>query len=533
MTHGLMTKLSELTGGKYDYLVLRSVDVEISRETVRVEFIYPEPKESEVRAAKDEIIAAAVEALGSKATVEVKLTKSHFDADFFKAGLLSFFEAYPSVAPYVFADNIKITRRGEYAFDVRLELDDDVCEFALSRGVDEGVRKYIASSQCEDVSFELVPVAPKERTDHIELAEEALRNYVYQTAGAHYIVPENVEELVGKIIYDRAGYISDATHEAEGVTYCGTVSGFEECTRRPREGEEETEPRKFYKFTLTDPTGSLKCLYFPRKRKNGSADMSILELRDGKQAVVKGSLKENRFRGQVSYDMFVRSISLCTLPENIEIARDEYRPPEEYRTVEPGRYREVTQTTMFDRPARTASYLMGKTFCVFDVETTGIDTATCKIIEIGAVRIEDGKLTETFSTYIDPHEHIPERITSLTSITDADVAGAPDIQEAIGDFYKFSKGSILVGQNVNFDLGFVNAAGKAMGITFDNPREDTLELARENVKGLRNYKLGTILKYFGLYNEHAHRAIHDAVATAKAFIRIVELREQGEQAKKE
>lgn len=69
---------------------------------------------------------------------------------------------------------------------------------------------------------------------------------------------------MGKIIYDRAGYISDANREISGAVYCGTVSDFSECQRKPREGE--TESKKFYKFTITDPTGSLKCLYFPRKR---------------------------------------------------------------------------------------------------------------------------------------------------------------------------------------------------------------------------------------------------------------------------
>ena len=159
---------------------------------------------------------------------------------------------------------------------------------------------------------------------------------------------------------------------------------------------------------------------------------------------------------------------------------------------------------------------------MFDVETTGFDTSTCKIIEIGAVKVVDGVITETFSTYVDPLQHIPERITDLTSITDEDVAGAPNISVALPDFYKFAENTVLVGQNVNFDIGFINAEGKPLGIYFSNPREDTVEIAREHLKGLRNYKLGTILKYLGINNEHAHRAIHDAVATAKAFIRLAD-----------
>ena len=79
-----------------------------------------------------------------------------------------------------------------------------------------------------------------------------------------------------------------------------------------------------------------------------------------------------------------------------------------------------------------------------------------------------------------------------------------------------------MGHNVSFDIGFINAAGKNINIYFDNPREDTLELSRRYIKGLRNYKLGTVLKSLGLVNEQAHRAIYDTIATAKAFIKIAD-----------
>ena len=69
----------------------------------------------------------------------------------------------------------------------------------------------------------------------------------------------------------------------------------------------------------------------------------------------------------------------------------------------------------------------------------------------------------------------------------------------------------------------MNASGKELGIYFDNHKEDTLEIARHTLKGLRNFKLSTVLKHLGLVNEHAHRAIHDTIATAKAFIKMAEM----------
>ena len=195
MAYSLMTKFNELTSGAFGYLVLESVDVDIGADSVRVNLIYPELKEKEVRKQYDQITEAVVKAMGSKAMVSVKLTKSHFDCDFFKAKLITFFENYPSVAPYVFADDIEITRNADYDFSVKLKLDKDVLDYAVSRGVTEDVKKMLASSYCENVSFEFVPEEKKDKTDYIELAEEELKNYVYRTSGGHFIGDHFVNNL--------------------------------------------------------------------------------------------------------------------------------------------------------------------------------------------------------------------------------------------------------------------------------------------------------------------------------------------------
>lgn len=519
MAASLMTKFNEITADEFDYLVLESVEFDISAETVRVNIIYPEPKEQIVRANADRIRDAVIDALKSKAAVVVKLTKSHFDEGFFVSKLIAFFEQMPSIAPYVFADNIEIAKNAEYDYSVRLGLDSDVYGLAVSRDVTDEVKRMLAASYCERISFEIYPIETKNKKDYIEIAEEELRNYVYETDGGHFIIPQNVEELVGKIIYDRAGYISDVKREMTGAVYCGKVSEFTECEKKPKDGEENEPRKKFYKFTLTDPTGSMKCLYFPRKK---DTESNIINLHDGKEVVVKGSIKENKFRGQTTYDMFVNAVSLCTLPENIEIEKNEYHAASEYKCVSPEPYVELRQANMFDIAKPVSPWLMGKTFCVFDVETTGLDTSTCKIIELAAVKVIDGKIMETFSTFINPHEPISEKTTSLTSITDADVENAPDSGDVLKDFFKFSENTTLVGHNVNFDIGFINAEAKAIGLYFENPQMDTLEISKRYLKGLHNYKLGTVIKYLGVENEHAHRAIFDTIATAKAFIKLAD-----------
>ena len=162
---------------------------------------------------------------------------------------------------------------------------------------------------------------------------------------------------------------------------------------------------------------------------------------------------------------------------------------------------------------------------MFDLETTGFNANECKIIEIGAVKVVDGYITEQFSTFVNPCEHISEHITEVTSITDADVANAPKIEEVLPDFYKFAEGSTFVAHNADFDCTFIAVAGKELGIEFINPREDTMLLARKYLKDIKNAKLPTVAKYFGVVNEHAHRAIHDAITTAKVFILLADYME--------
>ncbi len=511
------SKFNEITDNVYDYLVLKSVDVDVKTESVTITVIFPEPKEKEVRENESKISSAVIRALGLKSSVTVKLVKSHFDEDLFKKALINFAESSPSVAPFVFAEDVVIEKLGEYTYNVKLKIDADVINNPVFAKFTDEVKKMLCVSYCENISFEIIPQVRTKKIDIIAEHEEELRNYVYQTSDGHFITPQNVEEFVGKIIYDRAGYISDVKRETNGVTYCGKVSEFTECDRKPKEGE--TAGKKFYKFTITDPTGSMKCLYFPRKSEK---ENNIVHLQNGKEVVVKGSIKENTFKGSTTFDMFVNAISLCTIPEVEIIQSPKFKPKREYKTVFPQQYVEKHQASMFDVAKGVPQYLKNKRFCVFDLETTGLDTSTCKIIEVAGVLIEDGHLTQVFNSFVNPHEPITPRITELTSITDNDVANAPEIEDVLADFYKFSENTVFVGHNVSFDIGFLNASGKELGIYFDNLREDTLDIARHTLKGLKNFKLGTVLKHLGLVNEHAHRAIHDTIATAKAFIVMAE-----------
>lgn len=167
-------------------------------------------------------------------------------------------------------------------------------------------------------------------------------------------------------------------------------------------------------------------------------------------------------------------------------------------------------------------------FVVFDIESTGLDKNKCKVIEIGAVKVKDGKVIDRWSTFVNPGVKIPKKITELTSITDSMVRDAQKFEDQIDGFIEFCQGCVMVAHNANFDMGFMKTESERCGRKFDMPYLDTLILARCMYKELPNHRLDTLCKHLGVINAHHHRAIDDAQATAQAFIKMLDtLRQSG------
>lgn len=160
---------------------------------------------------------------------------------------------------------------------------------------------------------------------------------------------------------------------------------------------------------------------------------------------------------------------------------------------------------------------MIKDYVVFDLETTGLSPDTDTIIEIGALKVIQGKVADRFSEFINPHQPLTAQISELTGITDEMLAGARELQEVVSDFVKFSDGFIVVGHNLSFDYRFTkNAAGK-FGLSFEREGIDTLKIAKTVHKDLPSRSLGALCEHYGIINSSAHRAYHDALATAKLY----------------
>ena len=165
---------------------------------------------------------------------------------------------------------------------------------------------------------------------------------------------------------------------------------------------------------------------------------------------------------------------------------------------------------------------------VFDLETTGLSPLTCKITEIGAVKVKNGEILETFQTFVNPGEHIPEEITDLTGITDEMVKGAPSQEEAVKEFLAFAGDRLLIAHNAAFDTGFIRTACDKYGLDFSNVYLDTVALSRHVNPELKKHKLDVLANYFKLGDFNHHRASDDAEMLAYIFFKMVDkLREEG------
>ncbi len=161
------------------------------------------------------------------------------------------------------------------------------------------------------------------------------------------------------------------------------------------------------------------------------------------------------------------------------------------------------------------------TFVVFDIETTGLSKENDKITEIGAVKVENGCITERFSTFVNPQRRLNDEIVKLTNITDDMLKNAPLIEEVLPKFLKFCGNSVIVAHNAGFDMGFIRNNAEALHMpSVDNTVLDTVELSRTLLPELKRHKLDIVAEHLGISLEGHHRAVNDAEATAEIFIKL-------------
>lgn len=483
-------------------IALKYAEISISEKSLSLQFLSNFNVTDEI---SDDIKTIVRDALPkSFSTVNVSFEKILTEKEFVFREVKDYLEtAHKSIADFINYDCAEF-KKSSGLVNIVLPVAETAYEYVKTNGIADEVRGHLKTCFVDDFS-----ITVKDVTDDGSLDEDFSKSTPAEALYSRERRTFRVDEVTRLFDNDperTCTYICDTKNYIGEAYVAGIINRIE---------ERETKTGKpFYLIEISDRTGTLTGTLFPTKTNLPK----VQKLQEQSEIIARGEFQKRGDYINFTY----RSINLCVFPKNFVPKERAHRPvPKDYAIVFPQKLEVETQDNFLESKTIPECF-KGRTFVVFDLETTGTDMDD-KITEIGAVKMIDGVATEYFSTLVNPEKRIPQEVVDITGITDEMVENAPKFSEVCGDFYKFCDGATLVAHNIDFDSRFIKKQGEAIDYYFDNPLMDTLSLARENIFGVTNYKLNTLCDKFGIVFRH-HRAYSDALATSELFVEIIRIR---------
>ena len=482
-----------------------------------ITFLYPSTVEELDAAQKKEIITwiknfLALEGLELK----VKLLRVFVEEKLILKSITKFFEEKHKLAA---------TYLDENSFKVEITPIDVLVEITASPRLETYFQEHKIVGQLTKhlkdnflVEFVVNVKVDENFNDEVDIENVEIRTAYKPTK--RYTV-EIVNEVIGHDILNKPEYIAFITSPKQAVIVAGFVGKIERKDFIRKSGAKAGEQGTYYTFTIEDEKGKIDCIYFCPKTKLKAMD----SLEEYMYLLLHGDVEKSKFADKLV--LRVDKIAIASKEVDVEEPEPVYESKNPSgKVVEVEKLTTLSQDNFFGDGVQYNDTIVGKNYVVFDIETTGLDTDNDEIIELGAVKIENGQIKEKFSTFVKPNRAIPYEVTELTGITNEMVKGAPPVNMVLEEFYAFTRDCILCGHNIiGFDILFVKRLARECGIDFDNEIFDTLNLARRSHLSVGNFKLGTIVKALGLTLEGAHRAWNDAYATAEVLLKLCEKKE--------
>lgn len=505
--------LKKKFGDKYDYLKFYDVIYDRASGECVVTFLYPMTMKDVPQEAREEIEREVSEYLRLHATTKVKFKKSFNDVRILKRDIKHFVDTnFKAVSIYLTEEQIEIENIDDKIL-VTIHLNSAIKDYYEANKISSKIRQFLVENNIGDFVVDMKVddsfVIQKDVGD-VEILVEQKRKIRYQV--------EYVKKIVGGTIAPEPELIKNQASPKQSVILAGFVSNLNMKEYVAKSGLSKGKNKKLYTFNLNDGA-KIECVYFCPK----TNEKLIESLENDMYVLCLGNLDFN-FNGKLTY--YPKNIAYASQIEKIEdIVEEEQKNTitNHKQTIFGQKYSYTMQSDLFAQDVKYNDYIMNNTFVIYDLETTGLSSATDDIIEIGAVKIEKGKVTEYFSTFVNPQKHIPDEATQINNITDDMVKDAPNISDAIIDFYRFCQGSIVGGYNSdNFDNKFIKSASKKVGFNFDNDFIDVMVIATHSNLAPKNFKLISVCQYLGISLVDAHRAYNDAFATAKVLLKLNE-----------
>lgn len=491
------------------------------KDELVLHFMYPEDKTISVDEKKS-ILDVISKDIGDLCKVTVKFNKSCFDEEVIYERIEEYIEKYyKALKNELSRDDITIRQLSgdEPGAEIIISCDEMRKQVFVNKNFDTDLKAFLLRKFFFD--FVITLCVDKQSTNLGELlnnmphVDTGLSDALAKENQINRMEIELGECFYGKYMPNKVDFIANIDAEnGNEVMVAGVVTNVALTTFTSKvKVDGEPMERKKFAFTLTDPSGFINVVVFPQDKMLKSLDC----IEDGVTLAVGGTI--NEFNGNKS--LRVNSISKCDILTK-ELKRVYRKVNDDYYFVKPQTVFETQQMDLFNKTNKVTDYWdTHDSVVVFDLETTGFDAKSCKIIEIGAVKITKGSIIQTFQTLVNPGSKIPDEITKLTHIDDSMVESAPSIEQVLPDFYKFVDGCVLSAYNIDFDYSFLSFNGEKLRLLFDNEQIDTLRLVRDKVPSLSNYKLGTVVKALDITLNNAHRALADAYATAKVFVKLI------------
>lgn len=522
-------RLNRAADGEWDFVRLSCVEFNTFTKVAEYSFIYPESKTPivEQNRAKLEEICKKILQSSLFATVIV-LRASHFDEKIFLPQLFDIIKPYAAIVSGLNASHLSVSRQNSNPQDARstadnntikveISLEQAIYEYAKNTHLIKDIKAKLQHSYTQDFDIQLKAYQLSQaEQEQRELARSQDTSSRLERPEGREIKVTDIQPVFGETTFSPPQYIVDiASIPKNSVTICGDVLQWDISTAK--------SGKPYVRLELSDFTGAIKGVLFATNKTEPFFD----KIKAGTQIIAKGKTEANEYAGKTTIQFKPDSVAFCKLPTDFVINKKRRQVPLAYTTIYPKTYKDSTQQTMdLDTLSNKTNPTNDKKTLpdtvVFDLETTGLDPKLATIIELGAAKIVDGRIVETFETLIDPLKPIPPETTAINHITNEMVQGCPTLEPVLMDFLKFCQGSILVAHNMDFDYSFISTHGKKYDIYFDNPRQDTLAMARQHYPKLKNHKLETLCNSLNIPNDDAHRALSDVIATARLYIKMNE-----------